>query len=120
LARLLPLLRCPETNQPLTLVPEGDTLRTEDDSRRWPLVLGRPLLFPGMDAPRVNDDAHLSNPLPESALALIHGTNGPVLHLSAGGSAERFEHVIEAEAAVFPAHRPDLRRAPPAVRGPSV
>jgi len=51
--------------------------------------------------PTINSDAHLSNPLPESALALIRGTTGPVLHLSAGGSARRFEHVIEADAAVF-------------------
>jgi SAM-dependent methyltransferase len=39
--------------------------------------------------------------LPESALAIIRETRGPVLHLSAGGTAERFEHVVEAEAAVF-------------------
>jgi glycosyltransferase involved in cell wall biosynthesis/SAM-dependent methyltransferase len=101
LARILPLLRCPETRQPLALAPGGNALLSEDGSRRWPLVLGRPVLFPGMEAPRINDDAHLSNPLPASALALIHSTTGPVLHLSAGGSAERFDHVIEAEAAVF-------------------
>lgn len=101
LARLLPLLRCPETGQPLTLAPEGDALLSEDGARRWPLVLGRPLLFPGMRAPAINADAHLSNPLPASALAMIGATTGPILHLSAGGTAERFEHVIEAEAAVF-------------------
>ncbi len=101
LGRLLPLLRCPETGQALALAPSGDALLSEDGSRRWPLVQGRPLLFPGMNAPAINDDAHLSNPLPESALALIYSTTGPVLHLSAGGSAERFEHVVEAEAAIF-------------------
>lgn len=101
LTRLLPLLRCPETGQGLALAPGGDALLSEDGSRRWPLVRGRPLLYPGMDAPGINDDAHLSNPLPPSALALIHGTSGPVLHLSAGGTAERFDHVVEAEAAVF-------------------
>jgi glycosyltransferase involved in cell wall biosynthesis/SAM-dependent methyltransferase len=101
LASLLPLLRCPETGQTFALAPTGDALLSEDGSRRWPLVLGRPLLFPGMNTPTINSDAHLSNPLPESALALIHGTTGPVLHLSAGGSARRFEHVIEADAAVF-------------------
>jgi glycosyltransferase involved in cell wall biosynthesis/SAM-dependent methyltransferase len=101
LGRLLPLLRCPETGQALSLSPEGDALLSEDGARRWPLVLGRPLLFPGMRAPAINADAHLSNPLPASALAMIGATTGPVLHLSAGGSAERFEHVIEAEAAVF-------------------
>jgi Methyltransferase domain len=101
LIRLLPLLRCPETGQPLTLARTGDALLSEDGSRRWPLVLGRPLLFPGMNTPTINSDTHLSNPLPQSALMLIHGTTGPVLHLSAGGSVQRFEHVIEAEAAVF-------------------
>ena len=101
LGRLLPLLRCPETGQALSLAPEGDALLSEDGARRWPLVLGRPLLFPGMRAPAINADAHLSNPLPASALAMIGATTGPILHLSAGGTAERFEHVIEAEAAVF-------------------
>jgi glycosyltransferase involved in cell wall biosynthesis/SAM-dependent methyltransferase len=101
LARLLPLLRCPETGQPLVLASDGDALLSEDGSRRWPLVMDRPLLFPGMDAPTINSDSHLSNPLPPSALAMIHSTTGPILHLSAGGSAERFEHVIEAEAGVF-------------------
>jgi glycosyltransferase involved in cell wall biosynthesis len=101
LVRLLPLLRCPETGQPLVLAPTDDALLSEDGSRRWPLVLGRPLLFPGMNMPTINSDAHMSNPLPESAIALIHSTTGPVLHLSVGGSARRFEHVIEADAAVF-------------------
>jgi SAM-dependent methyltransferase len=101
LVNLLPLLRCPETGQPLALAPTDDALLSEDGSRRWPLVLGRPLLFPGVNTPEINSDAHLSNPLPESALALINSTTGPVLHLSAGGSARRFEHVIEADAAVF-------------------
>ena len=101
LARLLPLLRCPDTRQALVLSAEGDALVSENGSRRWPLLMGRPVLFPGLDAPAINSDAHLSNPLPASALELIRGTSGPILHLSAGGSAERFEHVIEAEVAVF-------------------
>jgi len=101
LLSLLPLLRCPETGQPLALAPTGDALLSEDGSRHWPLVLGRPLLFPGMNTPTINPETHLSNPLPEAALTLIHETTGPVLNLSAGGSARRFEHVIEADAAVF-------------------
>ncbi|GAA0569534.1 hypothetical protein GCM10009416_04960 [Craurococcus roseus] len=100
LARLLPLLRCPEGGGTLAVSPDGAALVSED-GRRWPLVRGRPLLFPGMDAPRISPDGHVSNSLPDSALALIKGTAGPVLHLSAGGTAERFEHVVEAEAAVF-------------------
>jgi SAM-dependent methyltransferase len=59
------------------------------------------VLFPGLDAPVINSDAHLSNPLPATALSMIRNTPGPILHLSAGGSTERFEHVIELDAAVF-------------------
>jgi SAM-dependent methyltransferase len=101
LARLLPLLRCPETGGRLAVAPENDALVSEDGSRRWPLALGRPLLFPGMDRPAAHPDTHASDPLPTSALALIRGTSGPVLHLGAKSSAERFDHVVEAEAAVF-------------------
>ena len=101
LARFLPLLRCPETGTAVTLTDQGDALETEGGSVRWSLVAGRPLMFPGMSAPQINDDTHLSNVLPASALSIIHSTADPILHLSAGGSAERFEHVIEAEAAVF-------------------
>jgi glycosyltransferase involved in cell wall biosynthesis/SAM-dependent methyltransferase len=98
---MLPLLRCPETEQPLMLSPEGDALVSEDGSRRWPLVMGRPLLFPGLGTPIINSNAHLSNPLPASARAMLQSTSGPILHLSAGGTTEQFDHVIEAEAAVF-------------------
>lgn len=80
---------------------ERNALVSEDGSRRWPLILGRPLLFPGMAAPKINPDIHHSNPLPDSALALIRGTRGSVLHLSAGGTAERYDNVIECEAAMF-------------------
>jgi O-antigen biosynthesis protein len=101
LTYMLPLLRCPETELPLLLCSEGDALVSEDGSRRWPLMMGRPLLFPGLHTPKVNPDTHLSNPLPARALAMIHSTSNPILHLSAGGTIERFDHVIEAEAAVF-------------------
>jgi len=101
LISLLPILRCPETGGRLAVTAEGDALMSQDGSRHWPLVLGRPLLFLGMRAPKVNSDAHLSNPLPDSALALIRSTRGLVLHLSAGGTRERYDNVIEAEAAIF-------------------
>jgi SAM-dependent methyltransferase len=97
---LLPILRCPETGGRLTLV-QDSTLASEDGSRHWPLVSGRPLLFPGMIDPKINQDSHLSNPLPETALALIHSTPGLVLHLSAGGTAQRFANVVEVEATIF-------------------
>jgi glycosyltransferase involved in cell wall biosynthesis/uncharacterized protein YbaR (Trm112 family) len=101
LMRLLSILRCPDTGGKLQLAPNRDALVTEDGSRRWPLVLGRPVLFPGMRQPEIISDGHLSNPMPDSALAIIRGTPGLVLHLSAGGTAQQFDNVIEAEAAVF-------------------
>jgi tetratricopeptide (TPR) repeat protein/SAM-dependent methyltransferase/uncharacterized protein YbaR (Trm112 family) len=100
LKRLLPILRCPETGGRLALV-QDSTLASEDGSRHWPLVSGRPLLFPGMIDPKFNPNSHLSNPLPETALALIYSTPGLVLHLSAGGTAQRFDNVVEVEAALF-------------------
>ena len=99
LARLLPILRCPETGQPLHLTGRG--LETPDGAQVWPLKAGIPILFPGMDPAGVQQHSHLSNEVPESALALIRAATGLVLNLSAGGTAERFGHVIEAEAAIF-------------------
>jgi glycosyltransferase involved in cell wall biosynthesis/SAM-dependent methyltransferase len=101
LTRILPILRCPETGGRLTLTSDRDALVSEDGSRRWQLMHGRPLLFPGGGAPKVNSDTHLSNPLPDSAMALIRETRGLVLHLSAGGTEERYDNVVEAEAAIF-------------------
>src|SRR5579875_1336172 len=99
LARLLPLLRCPETGQPLLLA-EG-ALRTADGSRAWPMVAGRPNLFPGLEAPTIHPAGHPSNPLDQQALRLIRGTEGWVLNLSAGSTAQKFAHVVEVEAGVF-------------------
>lgn len=99
LERLLPILRCPETGQRLHLAESG--LRSEDGSRVWAVKAGRPILFPGMAPATVAEYTHLSNEVPESALALIRATQGLVLNLSAGGTAERFGNVIEAEAAIF-------------------
>jgi glycosyltransferase involved in cell wall biosynthesis len=100
LAALLSILRCPETGQPLMRDGE-DALRTADGSRRWPLVAGRPVLFPALGAPRIHPEHHLSNPLPAHITVRIRATNGLVLNLSAGGTAERLENVVEAEAAIF-------------------
>jgi SAM-dependent methyltransferase len=99
--RLLPLLRCPDTGEPLAFTSKGDALVSEDGRRHWPMLLGRPVLFPGMAAPKIVPDTHLSNPLPDSAVALIRGSGGLILHLSAGGTAERYENVVEVEAAMF-------------------
>jgi len=65
-------------------------------------VAGRPNLFPGMELPEVRPLTHLSNSLPESALQLIReAANGLVLNLSAGGTLERPDNVVEIDAAVF-------------------
>jgi hypothetical protein len=38
---------------------------------------------------------HISNELPDEALAIIRESQGLVLNLSAGGSREKFYHVVE-------------------------
>ena len=98
---LLPILRCPETGQKLVLTEDGASLMSVDGLRRWPIVEGRPVLFPDLAAPEVRPVEHLSNPLPDNALDLIRATRGLVLNLSAGGSTARFDHVVEAEFAIF-------------------
>jgi glycosyltransferase involved in cell wall biosynthesis/SAM-dependent methyltransferase len=101
LEKLLPILRCPETGSALELVSDG-LLRAAGNSRSWPLVEGRPNLFPGLSSPEIMSDSHLSNPLPKSALTLIGEIgDGLILNLSAGGTAKRFDNVVEAEASVF-------------------
>jgi SAM-dependent methyltransferase len=101
LERLLPILRCPKSRQALEIRDDGG-LRTFDGKLIWPLVEGRPNLFPGLESPEVRPESHISNPLPDSALAVIEeAESGLVLNLSAGGTAKRPNNVIEAEAAVF-------------------
>ena len=68
LAELLPILRCPVSHGHLEYAEDGATLRSTDGTRFWPLVAGRPNLFPGMDVPDVKPLEHISNPLPERAL----------------------------------------------------
>jgi GT2 family glycosyltransferase/glycosyltransferase involved in cell wall biosynthesis/SAM-dependent methyltransferase/uncharacterized protein YbaR (Trm112 family) len=100
LRTLLPILRCPVTHQPLVMARDG-TLKTADGGRSWPVIDGRPILFPGMPNPAVMAEGHLSNALEEDALRLIDATAGLVLNLSAGGTANGNAKVVEVEAAVF-------------------
>jgi SAM-dependent methyltransferase len=93
------MLRCPQTGQ--ALVRDGDSLRTADGALTWPLLAGRPVLRAGAEPPQVMDPAHISHGLPGRALALIHKAAGPVLHLSAGGTPQAFDNVVELEFAVF-------------------
>jgi glycosyltransferase involved in cell wall biosynthesis/SAM-dependent methyltransferase len=99
LPKFLPMLRCPETGLPLRL--ENDTLVNADGSRRWPIIQGRALLFSGMRNPAVQDESHISNPLPAHVVQRIRNTPGMVLNLSAGGTQERLPNVVEVEAAIF-------------------
>ncbi len=99
LDRLLPILRCPITHLPLRR--DGDGLSAGDGHPRWAVVAGRPVLFPGMASPQIHPDQHLSNPLPDSARDLIRRSDGLVLNLSAGGTAEDLANVVETEAAIF-------------------
>jgi SAM-dependent methyltransferase len=97
---LLPHLRCPESGSAIRLAADG-SLYVPETGRRWPVVDGRPILYPGMDAPEVKPENHVSNSIPESALAIIKDAHGLVLNLSAGGTERRYDHVIEVEAAIF-------------------
>ncbi len=102
LVKLLPLLRCPLSERSLTLADDGAALRSSDGTRVWPMVAGRPNLFPSLDAPDVKPLDHVSNPLPQRALELIaEAGSGLVLNLSAGGTGAHPDNVIEVDAAVF-------------------
>lgn len=98
---LLPLLRCPRTGQKLARDKSGTALLSVDGLARWPIVDGRPVFAGDLEAPRVHPADHVSSPLPEKALDLIRNTQGWVLNLSGGATAEKFAHVVEAEYSIF-------------------
>lgn len=99
LAELLPLLRCPLTRLPLTA--DGpEELVTIDGRVRWPVRHGRPCLVPGLGVPTDHGE-HLSNQLCPRAQEVIDTADGPVLNLSAGGTAAWSPRVVEVEAAIF-------------------
>ncbi|MDB5446430.1 MAG: adhesin [Phenylobacterium sp.] len=98
LDKILPLLRCPESGG--QLVRDGETLRVLGCDKHWPIVRGRPVLCPGLDEPRIAE-AYDSHKLPPRVIELIERTEGFVLNLSAGNSPKRYEHVVEAEFAIF-------------------
>jgi glycosyltransferase involved in cell wall biosynthesis/SAM-dependent methyltransferase/uncharacterized protein YbaR (Trm112 family) len=101
LDHLLPILRCPETKQKLALDQSGNQLRSVDGSRSWPIIDGRPVLSPGLRDPEIKPIEHISNEVPSVALDLIRQADGLVLNLSAGGTVEKFDHVVEVEYAIF-------------------
>ncbi len=101
LTDLLPILRCPETKQKLVIDGDGKLVVGVDGMRSWPIISGRPILAPGLKEPKVMAPEHTSNELSDEAKAMIHEANGWVLNLSAGGTTEKLEHVVEMEYAIF-------------------
>jgi SAM-dependent methyltransferase len=98
---LLPILRCPVTKQKLIANAAKDALNSVDGTQTWPVISGRPVLSRDNASPSVLPVGHISNELPEEALSIIRSTKGWVLNLSAGGSREKFDHVVEVEYAIF-------------------
>ena len=101
LDKILPILRCPVSKQKLAYNPERSSLVSVDGMETWPIVAGRPVLSRDLPSPEIKNPEHISNELPEEALAIIRETQGLVLNLSAGGSREKFDHVVEVEYAIF-------------------
>lgn len=91
---LLQLLRAPD-GQKLTKDTTGDWLVSVDGLSRWPVIQGCPVLVTGGATPEIRPLDPVSNPLPERALSFITQTKGWVLNLSAAGSAQRHENVVE-------------------------
>lgn len=98
---LLPILRCPTTGQKLGFDAAREMLASADGRKTWPIVQGRPVLSDTEALPQILPPDHLSNEMPDEALAIVRSTSGLVLNLSGGGSREKFDHVVEVEFAVF-------------------
>lgn len=101
LDKLLPIMRCPLSGEKLGYDESRSALISHDGMVRWPIVAGRPSMSRELTDPQVMASDHISNELPDEALAVIRETRGWVLNLSAGGSREKFDHVVEMEYAVF-------------------
>jgi glycosyltransferase involved in cell wall biosynthesis/SAM-dependent methyltransferase len=101
LDKILPILRCPVSKQKLAYNPEKSSLVSVDGLETWPIVANRPVLSRDLPSPEMKNTEHISNELPEDALAIIRDTQGLVLNLSAGGSREKFDHVVEVEYSIF-------------------
>jgi glycosyltransferase involved in cell wall biosynthesis/SAM-dependent methyltransferase len=101
LDQLLAILRCPVSGQKLGYDKDRTALRSYDGLQSWPIVSGRPVLSPLLLKPAIHPPEHISNELPDEALDTIRSTSGWVMNLSAGGSREKLEHVVEVEYNVF-------------------
>ena len=100
LRRLLDILRCPETMEPLRLDLDSNELVSSPSSRRWSCTGFIPRLFDGLE-PTSFPIEHVSNDLAPKARDLVTSMTGLVLNLSAGGSREWFPNVVEVEAGIF-------------------
>lgn len=98
--RLVKLLRCPLSHQPLKYNADRNILLTADGSVSWPVNDFVPNLFQGIDT-RVVDQKHLSNTLSSEAEEFILSQQAPVLNLSAGGTDRWQANTIELETAIF-------------------
>jgi SAM-dependent methyltransferase len=99
LAEILPLLRCPITGD--LLISEESHLRSSTGVCTFPLLEGVPLLLRDPASVRLMPRDHISNLLCEKAEDFLQTVDGPILNLSAGGSASKAPNVIEVEFAVF-------------------
>jgi SAM-dependent methyltransferase len=100
LRKLLTVMQCPVTREPLILSTDGKSVETAWSGRKWSCIDYVPQMIPGHETLRVPID-HLSNSLAPRARAIVTGTDGLVINLSAGGSAEWLPNVIEVETAIF-------------------
>lgn len=101
LDQLLPLLRCPATHQKLGLNQDRSALHGFDGLRIWPIMEGRPIFIQDADQVHVHPREYRSKPVPEAASDIIREAKGWVLNLSAGGTAKRFDNVVEADYTIF-------------------
>lgn len=101
LDRLLPILRCPVTHEKLGYDTAHSALSSYDGFRTWQVREGRPVFIPSPADVVIHPKNHQSNSLPEIARELIREAKGWVLNLSAGGTEERFDNVVETEYAIF-------------------
>lgn len=97
--QLLPLLRCPETQEGLEECDDG--IRSVQTGRLWPVVDGRPVLFPDRPDPESIAPGHTGNPLPDRARDLVSETTGMILHLSGGGTPIGSDQAVELDGALF-------------------
>jgi uncharacterized protein YbaR (Trm112 family) len=96
---LLAILCCPISRQELFVSKSGKLLN-RDRTHQWEIIDGRPILYPNLDQVKHHGE-HLSNPLCTKGTEFINSNAGLILNLSAGGTHERYPHVVELETAIF-------------------